>query len=367
MAETFITTMIPLEIRLPPTQCLGVSEAPLLDILGVYDDHASGFKIPRGVKVVTSGNFESMDAAETFAKELSMTWTALMCFTMGVKANLPRVECVLQRIDLGGRYRIRAYSYDAMGMSANLPLEVELLSKIREGIAALGDRAQERVALAIRWYTVGVGQLDDLNRFLSHWIGLEAIGDLLHNRVHVADRASCETCDHPAGEDHRGSRGGMKHALACVGGSAQLYEQLDHARDRLFHGLEEIQVHRETIFRNVAKLETALARGILEVIKPAGATESLQASEPLRTVGTAPQMMLEGTLIDLKDEERQLILYHDAVRVLTKIESGQNDETGGLALNVTPGFQVPEGLNSRLVDRKLKWFTAPGVEFRPQL
>lgn len=209
-----------------------------------------------------------MNEAETFAKELSMTWTALLCFTMGVKASLPRVECALQRIDAGGRYRLRVYSYGAMGVSANLPLDIGLLMPIHERIAALPERAMERVALAVRWYTVGLGQEDDLNRFLSHWIGLEAIGDLLHNKVHKADRAACQTCNHPAGGDHRGSAGGMKHALAVVGGRSELYSELNNARDRLFHGLDEIQMHRETIVKNVAALETALGRGILEVIKP---------------------------------------------------------------------------------------------------
>lgn len=366
MAETFISTMIPLQIRLPPSQYLHVSKTPLLDIFGAYEDHPNGFKIPRGIKVVTSKSFESINEAETFAKELSMTWMALLCFTMGVKASLPRVECVLQRIDAAGRYRLRAYSYGAMGVSANLPLDTELLTPIHERIAALPERAKERVALAIRWYTVGLGQEDDLNRFLSHWIGLEAIGDLLHNRVHKVDRAACQICNHPAGQDHRGSAGGMKHALAAVSGRSELYSELNHARDRLFHGLDEIQMHRGTIIRNVAALETALARGILEVIRTAGSNEVLSASEPLRTVETAPALMFEATLLDLTDKERRLVLYHNVIRVVSEIESGENEDDGGLMLKVRPGLGFPGAWDSRLVDRKFTWFRTQGVELQSQ-
>jgi len=363
MAETFISTTIPLEIRLPPSQYLQVSEAPLLDIFGAYDDHADGFKIHRGIKIVTSGSFESMIEAETFAKELSMTWTALLCFTMGVKASFPRVECVLQRIDAGGRYGLRVYSYGAMAISASLPLDIGLLTLIRERFAALPKRAMERVALAVRWYTVGLGQEDDLNRFLSHWIGLEAIGDVLHNKVHESDRAACQICNHPAGGHHRGSAGGMKHALAVVSGRSELYSELGHARNRLFHGLDEIQMHRETIFRNVAALETALARGILAVMTPAGSNEVLSAGEPLRTAETRPDLMFEATLLDLTDEERRLVLYRNVIEVVNKIDSGENGDDGGLTLNVRPGIGFPDGWDSRLVDRKFTWFKAPGVEF----
>ncbi len=354
--------MTPLEIRLPPGQLLHVADTPLLDIFGAYEEHADGFVIPRGVKIVTSGSFDNLEKAETFAKELSMTWAAMMCFTMGVKASLPRVECVLQRMDSGGRYRLRIYSYDAMVMSANLPLDTELLRRIHERIRALSGVPAERVALAVRWYTVGLGQTDDLNRFLSHWIGLEAIGDLLHNKIHKFDRAACRVCDHPAGVDRDGKKAGMQHAIAVVSGRADLYTELDNARNMLFHGLEEIQKHTRTIVRNVAALETALARGVLEVLKPDGSAEAESASEPLRTASASPQSVFEGTLLDLTDEERRLILYRNVIQVVSKVESGENDDDGGLRLNVKLGVSVPEILNSRLVDGRYTRFKTPGVE-----
>lgn len=367
MAETFITTATPLEIRLAPTQYFHVSDVPLLDIFGAYEEDPNGFAIPRGVRMLTSGSFASMKDAETYAKELSMTWAALLCFSMGVKAALPRIECVLQRIDAGGRFRLRVYSYGSMAITPNLPLDVDLLTTIHQSIAALPERAMAHVALAVRWYTVGLGQEDDLNRFLSHWIGLEAIGDLLHNKVHIADRAACQVCNHSAGRDHRGRAGGMKHALAVVSGRPELYTEVDHARDRLFHGLDDIQLHRETIVRNVATLELALARGILEVITSPGSNEVLSASEPLRTVGPSPDLMFEATLLDLTDEELRLILYHKAVQVLSEVESGQNEDDGGLRLNVKPGISFPDAWDPRLVDRSFTWFTAQGIEYVPEL
>jgi len=361
-AETFLTTMIPLEIRLPPSQLRHVADTPLFDVFGAYEQHADGFLIPRGVKIVTSRPFDTLEEAETFAKEFSMTWAAIMCFTMGVKVSPPRVECVLQRMDSGGRYRLRIYSYDTMVMSANLPLDTELLTRIHERMGALSGMSAERVALAVRWYTVGLGQSDDLNRFLSHWIGLEAIGDLLHNKIHKFDRAACQVCKHPAGVDRDGKKAGMQHAIAVVSGRADLFTELDNARNMLFHGLEEIQKHRRTIVSNVAALETALARGVLAILKPDGSAEAESACEPLRTASPSPHAMFEGTFLNLTDEERRLILYRNVIRVVSKVESGKNDDDGGLRLNVKLGVSVPEMLDSRLVDRRLTPFKMPGVE-----
>jgi hypothetical protein len=360
-AETFISVLLPLEVRFPPAKVLHISESPLIDIFGMYEER-DDFKIPRGLNVVTSGSFETMEAAETFSTELAMSWTAMICYAMGVKASMPRIRCVLRRLDVAGRYRLRAYTYYAMEVEANLPLDVETLQAIRERIANLTDRESERVALAVRWYTEGLGQADDLNRFLSHWIGLEAIGDLLHNKIHAADRAACGVCNHPLGRDHRGRAGGMKHALAIQGGRADLFQELDHARDRLFHALDEIQVHRSTITQNVATVETALGRAILEVLQPPGWTENLSVSAPHRTETVRPQARLEGTLINLNDDERSAILHHNIIQLASRIESGENAEDGGLRLYVSPGYGVPESLSARFVDRHFRWLVPEGVD-----
>jgi hypothetical protein len=335
--ETFISTLIPCEIRFQPNQFLHVSDTPLLDICGAYEYSEDGtYKIPRGLRLVTSGFFNTAAEAENFSRGLAMTWMGLMCFTMGVKAVLPRTECVLRRIDKSGRYRVRVYFYDVAPSTVTRPLETDVLTTVQQHIAQLPQKEADRVALAIRWYTVGVGQPDDLNRFLSHWIGLEAVGDILHNRIHKFDRAPCTICNHPAGVDHNGRSGGMKHVLAVVSGRSELYQELDHARDMIFHGLEDIQVHQETIVKNVRHLEVALGRAILEVIKPLGSTEAVSVAEPLRTVGIIPQVYIDGTFID---------------QPLTETTSGKNDDDGDLTLTVKQSMVIKDTVKAQIVDK----------------
>lgn len=366
MAETFVSTLIPCEIRLPPGVKLHLSDSPLLDICPSYEDHSQGFKVPHGVKIVSSGKHASLSEAEETAKALAASWTALMCFTMGVKAAFPRPLCLLERLDKKGRYRARMYFYNGPPLAASRELSTEMLALNWERIVALPkDDARERVALAIRWYTLGLGEADDTTRFLAHWIGLEAIGDLLHNRFHRHDRVHCQVCQHPAGKSHRGSKGGMKHVLSLVSGRAHLYAELDDVRDKMFHGLQDLQLLSQSIADNVGLVETALARAILGLIKPEDSNTRSSAGEPLRTVGVTPQVILDGTFVDLSDEERDLILYTSAFAVSFDIASGKNEEDGNLLLSVNVGLSGPESLVKRFVDQKVTLVSLPGFELHP--
>ena len=366
MAKAFIATLIPCEIRLPPGIKLHVSDSPLLDICASYIEDPRGFKIPHGIRIVSNGTYTDLSEAEDAARALAMTWTGLLCFTMGVKAAFPRPLCLLERLDKRGRYRVRMYFYDVLPLSPSRPLLTEMLTLIHQRIAALpSSDDSERVSLAIRWYLVGLGEADNATRFLAYWIGLEAIGDLLHNRLHKADRAACTVCQHPAGTDHRGSQGGMKHVLSVVSGRPELYGELNDARDRMFHGLRDLEQLIDTIANNVAFLEMALARGILEVITPQGSSKRTSAAPPLRTVNTIPQVILDGTFIDLSDRERAEVLYTDAIKVSCDIVTAENEEDGGLTRNVEMVLDMPDSLESHLVDRKLTWVAPPEWEWVP--
>ena len=197
------------------------------------------------------------------------------------------------------------YFYDVIPQSATRALSKAMLNLIWERVAALpkGDTL-DKVALAIRWYTVGLGEADDADRFLAHWIGLEAIGDLLHNRMHKSDKAACEVCQHRAGRKHKGKQGGMKHVLSLLSGRPDLYAELDDVRDKMFHGLEDLRLLRPSISSNVGLVETALGRGILEVITPEGSPTPSSAGQPLRTVNAIPQVIFDGTFVHLSDEKR---------------------------------------------------------------
>jgi len=365
MHRIYAASLVPCEIRLPTGKLLHISDSPLVDVCGSYLEDRDGAKIPQGLRVINDGIYTSLSEAEEEAKNLAMAWAALLCFTMGVKTVFPRPLCLLERLDKKGRYRLRRYFYDVLPVQPSRPLSIDMVASIRERLSSLvhGEES-ERVALAMRWYLVGLGESDDAMRFLAYWIGLEAIGDLLHRRLHIADRAACPICDHQAGLSHRGRRGGMKHVLSVVSGKPQLFEELDHARDKIFHGLKDLQQLFRVIVDNVALLETALGRGILEVITPQGSGESTSAAEPFRTSNVPPQFILEATLIDLSEEERNSMLYGSPFIMSSEIVSLEDAEDDSLLLEANHTLHVPTFLRSRLVDSKLRVISPLGMEIR---
>ena len=365
MSRVFIANLIPCEIRLPTGKVLHISDSPLLDVCGSYLEDRGGVRIPQGLRVINDGVYASLSEAEEEAKNLAMTWGALLCFTMGVKTVFPRPLCLLECLDKKGRCRLRRYFYNVLPLQPSRPLAVDMVASIRERLSSLvGGEESERVALAMRWYLVGLGESDDAMRFLAYWIGLEAIGELLHRRLHMADRAACRICDHQAGLSHKGRRGGMKHVLSVVSGKPQLFEELDSARNKMFHGLKDLQQLYRVIVDNVVLLETALGRGILEVITPQGSGESTSAADPFRTANVAPQFILEATVIDLSEEERNSMLYGNALMMSSEIVSLEDAEDDNLLLEANHTLHVPAFLRSRLVDSKLKVISPLGMEIR---
>ncbi|MPZ49589.1 MAG: hypothetical protein GEU75_09880 [Dehalococcoidia bacterium] len=134
----------------------------------------------------------------------------------------------------------------------------------------------------------------------------------------------------------------------------------------IFHGLQDIQVHQATIVNNVQHLEVALVRAILEIIRPVGATDAESVAEPLRTVGTIPQVIVDGTFIDLTDDERKEVLYRFPFKPITETTSGKNDDDGDLTLSVKQGLGVWDTLKAPLVDKRITFVAGSGVQLVPQ-
>ena len=365
MRRFYISSLIPCEIYLPPEQVLRISDSPVIDVCNSYLEYSEDIRIPQGVRIVGEGVFENMSEAEQWGRGLAMSWAGLLCFTMGVRSVFPRPLCLLEELDKTGRYRMRKYWYDVLPSPPGRPLSFEMLTSIHQRLSSLPKNDDsDRISLAMRWYLTGLGEADDSVRFLAHWIGMEAIGDILHRRLHTSGRSACAVCDHKAGERHRGRQGGMKHVLSVVSGQPKLYEILDHTRDRMFHGLEDLQGLMNVIVDNVAVLETALGRGILEAITPQGSGQSTSATEPMRSVNTFPQVILNATVIDLTEEERNLLLYHDPLKISSSVVSVEYADDGKLMMSLNYALSGPPSLQPRVVDQRFSLISPPGMDIQ---
>jgi hypothetical protein len=293
-----------------------------------------------------------------------MSWGGTICFVMGVPVVFPRPLTILQEIDAKGRYRFRTYFYETSGILATRLFNMEEWFTVQQRIQGLDSAGKDRIALAIRWYGLGLGEKDSTLQFLAYWIALEALGDELNRRFHKAgEKAPCLTCRNQAGKGRSGSKAGMTHMLALVAGDAGLFDTLQDTRNKMFHGLKDIHAIASSITAHLGELQTAVIQATLTVLTPPGSVDRSTAFKPERSVTHQPQIIVEGTILDATPEERTEILYRAgfvAERVhqkWTNTPDGDIEVTGDFRL----GGVIPR---HRLADLRITHVPPAGVEVR---
>lgn len=357
-----IVHISPCPARFPPNRAITISLSSMtVKIIGEYQQDTAGVNVPSGIRTIVTLDASSLDEAIEEARNASMTYLALSCLAAGVPYSPPRPHATLEAIDKVGRYRYRQYFYNVYPISPTQPVPIDAFQTIYERLAGINDDTlRERLALAVRWYTVGLGQIDRVNQFLTYWIALEAIGRHLNTRFHTAGvRALCATCQNQVGKDRDRGHAGMQHILAMASGDASLYQCLNDVRDRMFHGLKSLQELQAAVTGNISYLETAVARGILTLLTPTGETRPTSANAPLGVRDDA-QVVWECTLIDLPKNLLTKALYGELFKLEYQVSEAQSDETGAVTVNGHPVLQSVEGLV--FADQHLQVVQTPGLD-----
>jgi hypothetical protein len=92
----------------------------------------------------------------------------------------------------------------------------------------------------------------------------------------------------------------------------------------------------------------------------------VSVAEPLRTVGIIPQVYIDGTFIDLTDEERLEVLYRNPFQPLTETTSGKNDDDGDLTLTVKQSMMIQDTVKAQIVDKRVTFVSGSGTQLIPQ-
>jgi hypothetical protein len=282
-----------------------------------------GIRVPVGLRIVVELDAPTLDRAVDLAGQESMTIVGVVCFAAGVRYGRPFPVLALQRLETSGHYFWRQYFYSVIPMSASQAVPLDALDLILKRLSRLADeKTKERIALAVRWYTTGIGEADLANRFLSYFIALEAIAPPLSGVFHKSgELAACETCGWKgiigtaptAGEKEKRAphRAGMQHILSLVGNDPELYGRLNRVRNDMFHGLRNLDQMIGAVKEGVPSLEVAVGRGILTLLAATEDGHEMSAGEPLHDERKA-QAVWEGTIADLSDELLNEALYrHD--------------------------------------------------------
>jgi hypothetical protein len=303
----------------PPDRLITVSDSiPSLQIVGQTEER-HGIRVPVGLRIVAELDAPTLDRAVDLAGQASMTLVGVVCFATGVRYGRPFPVLALQPLEPTGSYFWRQYFYGVIPMSASHSVPLDDLDLILMRLSELADqKTKERIALAVRWYTTGIGEVDLANRFLSYFIALEAIAPPLSGAFHKSgELAVCQTCGwmgirgttptSAEKEKRTPHRAGMQHILSLVGNDRELYGRLNRLRNDMFHGLRNLDQMVGAVQEGVPSLEVAVGRGILTLLAD-GAGHEMSAGEPLHDE-KKPQAVWEGTITDLSDELLNQALY----------------------------------------------------------
>lgn len=313
-----------------------------------------GIDMPTGLRLIVELDAPTLDQAVDVAAQISMTFVGLVCFAAGVRYGRPFPVLALQRLEDSSRYLYRQYFYDAIPVSAGHAVPLDALEDILVRLSQMPDgKDKDRIALAVRWYTTGIGEGDLVNRFLSYFIALEAIGPPLSAAFHkTGELATCETC---GWEGIKGTaptkaekqkraphRAGMQHILSLAEGDTGLYSRLCSVRNDMFHGLRNLDQLVDAVRANVRLLETAVGRGILTLLAATGDGHEMTANEPLHDERKL-HAVWEGTIVNLSDDLVKTALYRQELFSIEVRDSQASvTEEGAVAIKGPMSLSGPE-------------------------
>jgi hypothetical protein len=246
----------------------------------------------------------------------------------------------LDRVDRVDRYRIRCHTYDTNRINPTVPLSIDEWSSLREHLQAVEGDLFDRLLLALRWYLVGIGEIDAFNRFLSNWIALEAVGHHLNLRFHKVPPAGCSTCETSAGR-RDSKKAGLQHLFAALTGNPALSGELQQARNEMFHGLRNLEELQSVINGHVDTVATATARAILTLVTPDG-SPSPEVLAPIRSFEREPDIVFDATIVKLSERDRIGVLYQDIVKLESEVVSGSNAADGGPEIQANYTLSGPQ-------------------------
>ncbi|MFX1519080.1 MAG: hypothetical protein ACFFCD_04090 [Promethearchaeota archaeon] len=122
--------------------------------------------------------------------------------------------------------------------------------------------ARNRVLRAIRWYRMGVLEIDILNKFSHFWFGLECLNPLLRETLSAPDSFSeCPKCGF---QQKTPTITGVKElVIKHFDQGNSLYKKIRDLRNGLMHGFKDMQSLIQEAQEITPKVENSLSLGIL--------------------------------------------------------------------------------------------------------
>jgi hypothetical protein len=347
MREYQVAYVTPCRARLPAGVLWTMGQPPkVVHIAGEYREGIGGASISVGLRVVAFLEAEARQRAEERAREWTMMWTTLACFAAGVEVGgMPRLVATLERLDDEGRFAFTQFFYRLHDVPPTRLVPFEALSSLYDGLLAITDEdLNRRLALAIRWYTVGMGEIDSINRFLSYWVALEAIGPPLAKALHPhGQKASCPVCRNPLGESRDRRIAGMQHVLAAVSGDPGLQARLEEARNNIFHGLRHLDELDAQVNEGREYLPSAVAHGILTLLASSRTGKEYWAEGPM-PLAEFPHARLDCTLIEPTEAHIKQALYGYLFKAEMRDVSATTQQDGDIAITAGVALSAPEDL-----------------------
>jgi len=277
--ERFIAELdISVPVYMPKGERKPLSNAEYYECLrGYWNVHfeTDKFETPRptGLRLTTEMEAPNREAAEDAALTGGLRFAQVVAVYSGSPLASPRLNR-LGRIGVseGLFEQYNYYFLDGLEALPHVLLRPYNLEKLLAWFGDLDETKTRRLELAARWYGIALSAQDPLDGYLSVWIGLESVGPVFSDSVHVSGlKAHCEICKNPSGSERDKGKAGIEHAIKEVAPEilcGRSLADLKSIRDDIAHGLKPAQTVRLEAQLLLPNLQLALIFAILTASRP---------------------------------------------------------------------------------------------------